>query len=95
MLTFGKEKRKNMYAILLELDYTKNLNEHYKAILDLMTQKGFKKQGNIYFGNTEINSVDCVLAMQELAQKYDWFASLVKDVRMLRIDEVSDLKRVF
>jgi virulence-associated protein VapD len=36
--------------------------------------------------------VKVVLAVQDLAQAYDWFNSLVvRDIRMLRIEENNDL----
>ena len=33
----------------------------------------------------------CVLAVQDLALSLPWFAASVRDIRMLRIDELNDL----
>ncbi len=89
-----------MYAVLFDLD-TNSLNDNYegttyhnsyKLIRDFMTDNGFKwKQGSVYFGDDTIDAVSCVLTVQKLAKKYDWFATCVKDVRMLRIEENNNL----
>ena len=90
-----------MYAVLFDLD-TNCLNEQYegttyhnsyKLIKDFMIENGFTwKQGSVYFGTESIDAVTCVLTVQKLARKFPWFATCVKDVRMLRIEENNDLK---
>ena len=86
-----------MYAILINLD-ADSLLEHEKQnnvnqqIKIYMIENGFIwKQGNIYFGNENITAVNCVVAIQKLAQKYSWFSACVKEVRMFRIEENTDL----
>jgi len=89
-----------MYAIAFDLD-TGALSQHYPGvssnnayakIRDFLTTKGFGwQQGSVYFGNEEVNAVDCVLAVQELTQLYAWFAPSVRDIRMLRIEDNNDL----
>ena len=86
-----------MYAILINLDtdslleYEK-LNNVNQQIKTHMTENGFIwKQGNIYFGNENITAVSCVVVIQKLAQKYSWFSTCVKEVRMLRIEENTNL----
>lgn len=89
-----------MYAVVFDLD-TNCLNDNYdgnnytnayKTIKDFMISKGFHwQQGSVYFGGKNINAVNCVLYVQELAKKYNWFSTCVKDVRMLRIEEDNDL----
>ena len=89
-----------MYAVVFDLD-TSCLGDNYKtpsfnnAYLDIrkfMESKGFKwMQGSVYFGDENIDSVKCMLAVQELAKSYDWFAVCIKDIRMLRIEENNDL----
>lgn len=90
-----------MYAVLFDLD-TNCLNEQYegttyhnayKLIKDYMINNGFEwKQGSVYFGNpNKIDAVTCVLTVQKLAKTHPWFATCVKDVRMLRIEENNDL----
>ena len=48
------------------------------------------QQGSVYFGQ-EINAVQCVLAAQKLSQSLPWFKACVRDIRMLRIEELNDL----
>ena len=38
-----------------------------------------------------ITAVNCVVVIQKLAQKYSWFSTCVKEVRMFRIEENTDL----
>ncbi len=89
-----------MYAVLFDLD-TNCLNDcyegntyhgAYKLIRDYMLENGFVwTQGSVYFGGETIDAVKCVLTIQKLAQKYAWFSTCVRDVRMLRIEENNDL----
>ena len=86
-----------MYAVLIDLDtdslleYEK-LNNVNQQIKIYMIENGFIwKQGNIYFGNKNITAVNCVVVIQKLAQKYSWFSTYPKEVRMLRIEENTDL----
>jgi virulence-associated protein VapD len=54
---------------------------------------GFARQrGSVYFGDDTVDAVRCVLAVQELASRYDWFSPAVSDIRMLRIEDNNDLK---
>ena len=63
-----------------------------KASEYLELANGFEwKQGSVYFGGETINAVNCVVIVQKLAKLYPWFATCVKDVRMLRIEENNDL----
>ncbi len=89
-----------MYAVVFDLD-TNCLNDNYHGnnvpnaygdIRKFMESNGFDwKQGSVYFGNSSIDAVKCVLVVQKLAKQYSWFSTCVKDVRMLRIEENNDL----
>jgi virulence-associated protein VapD len=91
-----------MYAIAFDLD-TAALEEHhpatgdswkkaYREIKDGLEGHGFEpQQGSVYFGDESVTSVTCVLAVQDLANKFPWFAECVRDIRMLRIEEHNDL----
>jgi virulence-associated protein VapD len=89
-----------MYAIAFDLD-TEALREHYGApswqnayrdIRDALCDFGFAwQQGSVQFGGEGVTPVTCVLAVQELARRYAWFARCVRDIRMLRIEESNDL----
>lgn len=89
-----------MYAITFDLD-TKALEQHYpssswrNAYADIerfLSDFGFtRQQGSVYFGDSAVDAVTCVTAVQELAQAYVWFEKCVNDIRMLRIEEFNDL----
>jgi virulence-associated protein VapD len=64
----------------------------YGAIERGLAAHGFRRmQGSLYFGTPESNAVTCVLAVRDLDDRYAWFGRIVKDLRMLRIDEDNDL----
>jgi virulence-associated protein VapD len=89
-----------MYAVLFDID-TQCLNDNYHNnsypnaygdIRKFMEANNFVwQQGSVYFGNENVTAVSCVLTVQKLAKQYVWFATCVKDVRMLRIEENNDL----
>jgi len=90
-----------MYAVTFDID-TNCLNENYHTpsgnnaygdVRKFMEANGFNwQQGSVYFGDPlKINAVTCVTVVQRLAQQFPWFATCVKDVRMLRIEENNDL----
>ncbi len=100
MNNMDTEEKKTMYAIVFDLDTNclancfdkKSYNIAYKLIRDHMQENGFIwTQGSLYFGDNTINAVKCVLIVQALSKKYDWFGSCVRDIRMLRIEENNDL----
>jgi virulence-associated protein VapD len=91
-----------MYAIAFDLDTTELAVLHpatgeswkkaYREIKDALGKHGFERQqGSVYFGDENVTSVTCVLAVQDLAYKFSWFAEAVRDIRMLRIEEHNDL----
>jgi virulence-associated protein VapD len=49
------------------------------------------QQGSVYFGDDNVNAVTCVLGVQDLTNRFGWFRSSVRDIRMLRIEENNDL----
>ena len=89
-----------MYAIAFDLD-TSQLAQHYpnaswnNAYTDVrrtLQALGFHwQQGSVYFGGDTITAVNCVLAAQTLSRSYPWFKPCVRDLRMLRIEEMNDL----
>jgi len=88
-----------MYAIAFDMDieslrreYGDPYNNAYAEVRQVLQEHGFKwQQGSVYFGGDEINAVTCVLAAQDLARRLSWFATSVRDIRMLRIEELNDL----
>ena len=88
------------YAIVFDLDtnilqkvyHTATHTNAYGDIRKVLETYGFDwMQGSTYFGNESVDAVTCVLAIQEISSKFDWFSTAVRDVRMLRIEENNDL----
>jgi virulence-associated protein VapD len=98
---FGDVQTGRAFAILLDFDIGL-LEQLYpdgqwqKAYADVclfLTARGFQwKHGGLYIGNPiKIDAVQCVLSVQKLAAKHPWFRPSLRDIRMLRIEENSDL----
>lgn len=93
-----------MYAILFDLDslvLQRNGQDWRHAeseIHKLLVQQGFRRQrvgfyeGRASLDGKAIDAVKCILTVQALANAYPWFAEGVRDIRMLRIEEDSDLR---
>jgi len=88
-----------VYAIAFDMDieslkanYGDPYNNAYFEIRKVLQAHGFNwQQGCVYFGGEQINAVTCVLAAIDLARTLPWFAGSVRDIRMLRIEELNDL----
>src|SRR5262249_60604377 len=88
-----------MYAIAFDTDieslrqhYGDPYNNAYLEIRRVLQRHGFTwQQGSVYFGGERINAVTCVLAAMDLSRSLPWFAASVRDIRMLRIEELNDL----
>src|SRR5688500_8431190 len=88
-----------MYAIAFDMDieslrthYGDPYNNAYTEIRRVLQDHGFRwQQGSVYFGDEQLNAVTCVLAAQDLSRRLPWFAACVRDIRMLRIEELNDL----
>jgi len=88
-----------MYAIAFDMDieslrnnFGDPYNNAYMEIRKILEEHGFNwQQGSTYFGGDQINAVTCVLAAIDLAQRLPWFSASVRDIRMLRIEELNDL----
>ena len=88
-----------VYAIAFDMDieslrsnYGDPYNNAYLEIRRILQGHGFTwQQGSVYFGGERINAVTCVLAAIDLSRQLPWFAPSVRDIRMLRIEELNDL----
>lgn len=88
-----------VYAIAFDMDieslkthYGDPYNNAYYEVRKILLEHGFKwQQGSVYFGDDRINAVTCVLAAIDLSRRLPWFAASVRDIRMLRIEEMNDL----
>ncbi len=89
------------YAIAFDLS-TDALKQYYSStspsnayneIGKFLNNRGFsRRQGSLYFGDNNVNAVQCVVVVQQLAQELRWFSRCVTDIRMLRIEDYNDLK---
>jgi len=88
-----------MYAIAFDMDieslranFGDPYNNAYVEIRKVLQRHGFTwQQGSVYFGGENINAVTCVLAAIDVSTQLKWFAASVRDIRMLRIEELNDL----
>ena len=89
-----------MYAITFDMDtqvleasyHNASWRNAYADIRNCLHEFGFaRQQGSVYYGDERVDAVSCVLAVQELTQRYDWFSASVRDIRMLRIEDNDDL----
>lgn len=88
-----------VYAIAFNMDfeqlranYGDPYNNAYLEIRRVLQRHGFTwQQGTVYFGGESVSAVTCVLAAIDLTQSLPWFAASVRDIRMLRIEELNDL----
>lgn len=98
-LLTATSKKSRVYAIAFDMDieqlranYGDPYNNAYLEIRRVLQRHGFAwQQGGVYFGSTEVTSVTCVLAAIDLVRSLPWFAASVRDIRMLRIEELNDL----
>lgn len=92
-------RAQTVYAIAFDMDieqlranYGDPYNNAYVEIRKVLSRHGFTwQQGSMYFGDETVTAVTCVLAAQDLARSLSWFAPSVRDIRMLRIEELNDL----
>ncbi|MGP1461492.1 MAG: hypothetical protein ACTTKF_07945 [Bacteroides sp.] len=100
LLTNEHNLSSTMYAVVFDLDTNClkecaediSYNNCYALVRNFLMKNGFSHpQGSVYFGNSDIDAVKCVLIVQKLAKEYPWFATCVKDLRMLRIEDNNDL----
>ena len=92
-------KEGRLYAITFDMDieslkihYGDPYNNAYGEIRKILLRQGFAwQQGSVSFGGETINAVTCVLAVIALSRALPWFAASVRDIRMLRIEELNDL----
>jgi virulence-associated protein VapD len=88
-----------VYAIAFDMDIESlkaNFGDPYNQACDeirkILQKHGFTwRQGSVDFGGESINAVTCVLAAIDLSRSLPWFAASVRDIRMLRIEELNDL----
>jgi virulence-associated protein VapD len=91
-----------VYAIALEMDieqlrvhYGDPYNNAYLEIRRVLEGHQFQwQQGSVYFGGPAVPPASVMVAVVELTTQLPWFAESVRDIRMLRIEELNDLMPV-
>jgi virulence-associated protein VapD len=94
-----KRKATRVYAISFDLDTAAaekrcgaNWRNCYPKIAAVFAEFGFGRvQGSVFFGDESSDAIRCVMAVQEADRRFAWFAMVVRDLRMLRVDEDNDL----
>jgi virulence-associated protein VapD len=99
----GSFKREGtVYAIAFDMDaeqlrthYGDPYNNAYLEIRRVLERHGFQwQQGSVYFGGPAVTAASVMVAVIDLTTTLPWFAAAVRDVRMLRIEELNDLMPV-
>jgi virulence-associated protein VapD len=88
-----------VYAIAFDMDieqlrvhYGDPYNAAYLEIRRVLERHGFQwQQGSVYFGGPAVTAVGVTVAVIDLSTHLPWFAAAVRDIRMLRIEELNDL----
>jgi virulence-associated protein VapD len=88
-----------VYAIAFDMDieqlrihYGDPYNNAYLEIRRVLEGHGFAwQQGSVYFGNASVTAASVMVAVIDLTTQLPWFAACVRDIRMLRIEELNDL----
>lgn len=85
-----------MYAIAYDLNKESALkNDAWRKIARVLESYGFhRQQGTVFYGTERTSASTCFAAVMDLNDKYPWFWEVVKDMRMLKIDEEDDLLAV-
>jgi virulence-associated protein VapD len=91
-----------VYAIAFDMDieqlrvhYGDPYNNAYLEIRRVLEGHGFQwQQGSVYFGGASVTAASVMVAVIDLTTQLPWFAASVRDIRMLRIEELNDLMPV-
>ena len=91
-----------VYAIAFDMDieqlrvhYGDPYNNAYVEIRRVLERHQFQwQQGSVYFGAAAVTAATVMVAVIDLSTQLPWFAAAVRDIRMLRIEELNDLMPV-
>jgi virulence-associated protein VapD len=91
-----------VYAIAFDMDieqlrvhYGDPYNNAYLEIRRVLEGHQFQwQQGSVYFGGAAVTAASVMVAVIDLTTRLPWFAASVRDIRMLRIEELNDLMPV-
>ena len=96
------KREATVYAIAFDMDieqlrvhYGDPYNNAYLEIRRVLERHQFQwQQGSVYFGAPSVTAATVMVAVIDLATQLPWFAACVRDIRMLRIEELNDLMPV-
>ena len=88
-----------VYAIVFDMDieqlrihYGDPYNTAYVEIRRVLERHQFQwQQGSVYFGGPTVSAATVMVAVIDLTTQLPWFAAAVREIRMLRIEELNDL----
>ena len=91
-----------VYAIAFDMDveqlrihYGDPYTNAYVEIRRVLEGHQFQwQQGSVYFGGPAVTAASVMVAVIDLTTRLPWFAASVRDIRMLRIEELNDLMPV-
>ena len=91
-----------VYAIAIDLDIEQlrlhDGDPYNNACLEIrrvLERHSFQwQQGSVYFGSASVTAASVMVAVIDLTTQLPWFAASVRDIRMLRIEELNDLMPV-
>lgn len=91
-----------LYAVAFDMDidqlrthYGDPYNNAYLEIRRVLERHQFQwQQGSMYFGGPAVTAASVMVAVIDLTTQLSWFAAAVRDIRMLRIEELNDLMPV-
>jgi virulence-associated protein VapD len=91
-----------VYAIAFDMDieqlrinYGDPYNNAYLEIRRVLESHAFQwQQGSVHFGGPAVTAATVMAAVIDLTTQLPWFAASVRDIRMLRIEELNDLMPV-
>ncbi len=89
-------KAGRVYAIAYDLN-NEAAERHgaWAKIGRVLEGHGFhRQQGSVFYGNENTTAMTCAAAVLDLNDRYAWFWEVVRDMRMLRIDEEDDLMAI-
>jgi virulence-associated protein VapD len=96
------KREATVYAIAFDMDidqlrvhYGDPYNAAHLEIRRVLERHGFQwQQGGVYFGTPAVTAATVMVAVIDLSTQLPWFAAAVRDIRMLRIEEMNDLMPV-
>lgn len=96
------QREGTVYAIAFDMDIEQlrlhsgdPYNNADLEIRRVLEGHGFRwQQGSVYFGAPEVSAATVMVAVIDLTSRLPWFAATVRDIRMLRIEELNDLMPV-